>query len=68
MKERRTVKFEYADGELLIFHKDKSGKVACTKHGPERILLFVESDNTTQLEWDNFSNAIFDVLRYLKGK
>lgn len=68
MRERRTVQFEYADGELLIFHKHKSGKVTCAKHGPERILLFVEPDNVTQLEWDNFSDAIYDVLRYLKGK
>ena len=68
MKERRTVQFEYADGELLVFHKDKSGRVTCAKHGPEVMLLFVEPDNVTRLQWDNFSDAIYDVLRYLKGK
>jgi hypothetical protein len=68
MRERRTVQFEYADGELLAFHKDKSGKVTCVKLGPEVILLFVEPGSVNQLEWDNFSDAIYDVLRYLKGR
>jgi hypothetical protein len=68
MRERRTVRFEYADGQELVFYKNELGGVTCVKHNPESDLIFVEDDMVTQLTWNNFSDAIYDVLHYLKGK
>ena len=70
MRERRTLRFNYTDGQELHFRKDHEDKVRCIKHDPQSDMqiLFVESDMATQLTWDNFSDAIYDVLRYLKGK
>ena len=70
MRQKRTVRFTYTDGQELHFWKDHEDKVRCIKHDPQsdEQILFVESDMVTQLTWDNFSDAIYDVLGYLKGK
>jgi hypothetical protein len=70
LRQKSTVQFNYTDGQELHFWKDHEDKVRCIKHDPQsdKQILFVESDMVTQLTWDNFSDAIYDVLGYLKGK